>query len=89
MFCDNAEEVWFQIFEILDRIIRGDQEHCMLLSYLPYFRTWLTTVSLGTMNRLSDYFKKNLHLYLRDKVSVENIYTEVNFIPNLFEIFAL
>lgn len=68
-FCDDPAEVWFEIFKILDRIIRGDQEHGVLLSYLPYFRAWLTTAELSTLIRISTYFDKNLSFYLQDKVS--------------------
>lgn len=68
-FCDDVGDVWFQLFEILDRIIRGDYEHCVLLSYLPYFRAWLSKTDLATAVRIADYFKRNLNFFLQDKVS--------------------
>lgn len=61
--------MWYQIFEILDRIIRGDAEHCILLSYLPYFRAWLSTTELSTLIRIAEYFNRDLGYYLQDKVS--------------------
>lgn len=73
-FCDDPGEVWFEIFKILDRVIRGDQEHGVLLSYLPYFRAWLTAAELSTLIRIADHFQKNLNVYLQDKVSFSYIY---------------
>lgn len=69
-FCDDAGDVWFQLFEILDRIIRGDYEHSVLLSYLPYFRAWLSKTDLATSVRIAEYFKRNLNFFLQDKVSI-------------------
>ncbi|KAK7582612.1 hypothetical protein V9T40_014057 [Parthenolecanium corni] len=72
-FCDDVGDVWFQLFEILDRIIRGDYEHCVLLSYLPYFRAWLSKTDLATAVRIADYFKRNLNFFLQDKFSISVI----------------
>ncbi|XP_065218946.1 uncharacterized protein Patr-1 [Planococcus citri] len=85
-FCDNPGEVWFEIFKILDRVVRSDQEHGLLLSYLPYFRAWLTTTQLTTLILIANHFQKNLNLYLRDKFCVSVI---ANMIEQAEQIFLL
>lgn len=72
-FCDNPDEVWYLIFEILDRIIRSDREHGVLLSYLPYFRTWLSSADMNTLIHITHYFQRNLKFFLQDKFSVSVI----------------
>lgn len=69
-YCNNPADVWMMIFQNFNEITWQDKSDGLLLFYLPYFRNWLSKVSLNLLIKMAECLTYNIVTVIRNKFGV-------------------